>query len=168
MLLLMMMFVVQCVAEKTPDGQHFILNGEKKWITNGVYADFFTVAVRTGGKGAGGLSLLLVERTMPGVTTKQVRASFLPPLLLFLLLQGSLSLHPLKLEGGRGERTSVYQNPGSSGGHARGRGGSSGSCGAFVANAGPLLLLPGIARGKRFPRQQRQIFRPGHKGPAGT
>jgi hypothetical protein len=47
------------------------LNGEKKWITNGIFADYFTVACRTGGPGAGGISLLLVERG-PGVTTKQM------------------------------------------------------------------------------------------------
>merc|ERR1712188_158681 len=34
-------------AVKTPDGKSYIVNGQKKWITNGVFADFFTVAVRT-------------------------------------------------------------------------------------------------------------------------
>ncbi|KAI9259106.1 acyl-CoA dehydrogenase/oxidase [Helicostylum pulchrum] len=51
-------------------GDHYILNGEKKWITQGAYADFYTVACRTGGTGMGGVSLLLVERTMPGVTAR--------------------------------------------------------------------------------------------------
>uniref|UniRef100_A0A0G4FF44 Cytochrome b5 heme-binding domain-containing protein n=1 Tax=Chromera velia CCMP2878 TaxID=1169474 RepID=A0A0G4FF44_9ALVE len=59
-------------ATKTPDGKHYILNGEKKWITNGVFADFFTVACRTGGPGMGGVSLLLVERSMAGVSTRQM------------------------------------------------------------------------------------------------
>lgn len=63
---------LQCTAEKTPDGKHYIVNGEKKWITNGVFADYFTVAVRTGGAGHKGISLLLIERSMPGVTTKQM------------------------------------------------------------------------------------------------
>merc|ERR1712100_833529 len=62
-------------AVKTPDGKHYIVNGEKKWITNGVFADFFTVAVRTGGDGMGGVSLLLIEKTMPGVTTKRMKCS---------------------------------------------------------------------------------------------
>lgn len=62
-------------AKKTPDGKHYIVNGEKKWITNGVFADFFTVAVRTGGPGMGGLSLLLIERGMPGLTTRQMQCS---------------------------------------------------------------------------------------------
>ncbi|XP_049848723.1 uncharacterized protein LOC126316672 [Schistocerca gregaria] len=60
-------------AKLTPDGKHFIVNGEKKWITNGVFADYFTVAVRTGGKGMGGISLLLIEKTMPGVRTTQMK-----------------------------------------------------------------------------------------------
>ncbi|KAJ3219098.1 hypothetical protein HDU67_002754 [Dinochytrium kinnereticum] len=62
-------------AKKTPDGKHYILNGEKKWITNGVFADYFTVAARTGGPGMGGLSLILVERNMPGVTTRHMPCS---------------------------------------------------------------------------------------------
>ena len=62
-------------AKKTEDGKHYIVNGEKKWITNGVFADYFTVAVRTGGPGMKGVSLLLIERTMPGVTTRQMKCS---------------------------------------------------------------------------------------------
>lgn len=58
-------------AKKTPCGKYYIVNGEKKWITNGVFADYFTVAVRTGGPGRHGVSFLLVERG-PGVTTKQM------------------------------------------------------------------------------------------------
>jgi len=52
-------------------GDHFLLNGSKKWITNGIYADYFTVACRTGGKGSKGLSMLLVERG-PGITTTKM------------------------------------------------------------------------------------------------
>lgn len=58
-------------AKKSPCGKYYILNGEKKWITNGVFADYFTVACRTGGPGAKGVSFLVVERG-PGVTTKQM------------------------------------------------------------------------------------------------
>lgn len=49
-------FKYRAEARKTPDGKHYIVNGEKKWITNGVFADYFTVAVRTGGPGMGGVS----------------------------------------------------------------------------------------------------------------
>jgi len=66
---------LQTTAKKSPDGKHYIVNGEKKWITNGVFADFFTVAVRTGGPGMGGVSLILIERGMPGVTTRQMQCS---------------------------------------------------------------------------------------------
>jgi len=59
-------------AKKTEDGKHYIVNGEKKWITNGIWSDFFTVAVRTGGKGMGGISLLLIEKDMPGVVTRRM------------------------------------------------------------------------------------------------
>jgi alkylation response protein AidB-like acyl-CoA dehydrogenase len=58
---------IQCEAKKTPDGQFYIVNGEKKWITNGFYADYFVTAVRTG-QGNTGISVLLIERG-PGVKT---------------------------------------------------------------------------------------------------
>merc|ERR1719188_573550 len=59
------------------DGNHYILNGEKKWITNGIFADYFTVAARTGSQkdGMKGISLLLVEKTMPGVNTRKMKCS---------------------------------------------------------------------------------------------
>lgn len=49
-----------------------IFPGLKKWITCGTFADYFTVAVRTGEEGSGmmGVSLLLVERDRPGVSTR--------------------------------------------------------------------------------------------------
>ncbi|KAF5227308.1 hypothetical protein FOXYS1_16108, partial [Fusarium oxysporum] len=51
-----------CEAKLSEDGKHYIVNGEKKWITNGIWADYFTVAVRTGETGMNGVSLLLIER----------------------------------------------------------------------------------------------------------
>lgn len=62
-------------AKLTPDGKYYVVNGEKKWITNGVFADYFTVAVRTGGRGMAGVSLLLIERDFPGVKTTQMKCS---------------------------------------------------------------------------------------------
>lgn len=50
------------------DGDHFIVNGAKTFITSGVRADFVVTAVRTGGPGAGGVSLLVIERGTPGFT----------------------------------------------------------------------------------------------------
>lgn len=50
------------------DGDHYIVNGSKTFITSGVRADYYTVAVRTGDPGFGGVSLLLMEKGMPGFT----------------------------------------------------------------------------------------------------
>jgi len=48
------------------EGGHYVVNGEKAFITSGMRADYVTVAVRTGGPGAAGISLLLVEGDCPG------------------------------------------------------------------------------------------------------
>jgi acyl-CoA dehydrogenase len=52
------------------DGDHYLVNGEKTFITSGVRADYYTVAVRTNPdiKGAGGVSLLLIEGDTPGIS----------------------------------------------------------------------------------------------------
>jgi acyl-CoA dehydrogenase len=50
------------------DGDHYVVNGEKTFITSGVRADYLTVAVRTGGEGASGVSLLLIEGDTPGLS----------------------------------------------------------------------------------------------------
>jgi acyl-CoA dehydrogenase len=50
------------------EGDHYVVNGTKTFITGGVRADFVTTAVRTGGPGHGGISLLVVEKGMPGFT----------------------------------------------------------------------------------------------------
>jgi acyl-CoA dehydrogenase len=47
-------------------GDRYIVNGAKTFITSGIRADVVTVAVRTGGPGRGGLSLLVIERDTPG------------------------------------------------------------------------------------------------------
>ncbi len=52
----------------TREGGEFVVNGEKTFITSGVRADYYTVAVRTGGPGAAGVSLLLIERDRAGFT----------------------------------------------------------------------------------------------------
>ncbi|KPM34179.1 hypothetical protein AK830_g12390 [Neonectria ditissima] len=62
---------LNCEAKLSEDGKHFIVNGEKKWITNGIWSDYFTTAVRTGGPGMNGVSLLLIERG-EGVSTRRM------------------------------------------------------------------------------------------------
>ncbi|KAK0649373.1 acyl-CoA dehydrogenase/oxidase [Cercophora newfieldiana] len=61
-----------CEAKLSEDGKHYIVNGEKKWITNGIWCDYFTTAVRTGGPGMNGVSLLLIERDFGGVSTRRM------------------------------------------------------------------------------------------------
>lgn len=56
------------------DGDHFVLNGEKTWISNGGIADIYTVFARTGeAPGARGLSAFIVAAGLPGfkVTERQ-------------------------------------------------------------------------------------------------
>lgn len=50
------------------DGQFYVVNGSKTFITSGMRADFITTAVRTGDAGMGGISLLVIEAGMPGFT----------------------------------------------------------------------------------------------------
>ena len=57
-------------------GDYYIVNGIKKWITGGLMADFFTTAVRTGGEGFAGVSLLLLERSMPGIRVRKMETQF--------------------------------------------------------------------------------------------
>lgn len=57
------------------DGNCYVVNGEKTFITSGIRADYFTVAVRTNpdDKSAGGVSLLLIERDTPGFTRTSLK-----------------------------------------------------------------------------------------------
>lgn len=50
------------------DGDTYVVNGAKTFITSGVRADFVVTAVRTGGPGAAGISLLVIEKGTPGFT----------------------------------------------------------------------------------------------------
>jgi len=52
------------------EGDYYVVNGNKKWITGGMFADYAVVAARTGGKGMGGLSLLLVDTKLPGFSAR--------------------------------------------------------------------------------------------------
>jgi len=48
------------------DGDHYVVNGAKTYITSAVRGDYVVTAVRTGGPGAAGVSLLVVEKGTPG------------------------------------------------------------------------------------------------------
>ncbi|MCT1530887.1 acyl-CoA dehydrogenase family protein [Sphingobacterium daejeonense] len=56
------------------EGDHFVVNGSKTFITNGYYGDFFITAVKTDPKaGKKGVSLLLINRNAAGVTANKIK-----------------------------------------------------------------------------------------------
>ncbi len=55
------------------DGDHYVVSGAKSFITSGMRADFITTAVRTGGPGMGGVSLLLIEGDTPRLTRSPLK-----------------------------------------------------------------------------------------------
>jgi len=76
---------IRTTAEKTADGKHYVINGTKKWITNGMFCDYFVVGCKT----AKGFSVILVERG-DGVETTRIKTSY-------STYVGTLSLHPKSL-----------------------------------------------------------------------
>jgi acyl-CoA dehydrogenase len=54
------------------DGNHFVINGSKTFITGGMKSDFFVVGARTGGDGLGGISLFFVEADAPGFSRTSI------------------------------------------------------------------------------------------------
>jgi alkylation response protein AidB-like acyl-CoA dehydrogenase len=58
------------------EGDFYVVSGQKKWITGGNMADYFTLACRTGGAGGGGLSLLLVDRNTAGIDIRKMPTQF--------------------------------------------------------------------------------------------
>lgn len=67
---------ITTTATKTKDGKFYVINGEKKWITNGFWSDYAAMAVRTGGPGPGGLSMIVCPlKGHPGVTMRRLKVS---------------------------------------------------------------------------------------------
>jgi len=62
---------IRTTATLTPDGKHYIVRGTKKWITNGMFSDYFV----TGCKTDKGFSVLLIERD-EAVETKLIKTSY--------------------------------------------------------------------------------------------
>lgn len=55
------------------DGDHYVLNGNKCFVTNGAYADIFIIAAMTDkSKGTKGITTFIVEKNSPGLTVGQV------------------------------------------------------------------------------------------------
>ncbi|KAI3577739.1 acyl-CoA dehydrogenase/oxidase [Fusarium oxysporum f. sp. albedinis] len=59
---------ITTTAERSPCGKFYIVNGEKKWITNGIWSHYATMAVRTGGPGASGVTMRRMK-TSGGTTS---------------------------------------------------------------------------------------------------
>jgi acyl-CoA dehydrogenase len=57
------------------DGDYYVVNGEKTFITSGMRADFITTAVRTnpGNKGAEGISVLVIDGDTPGLSRTELK-----------------------------------------------------------------------------------------------
>ncbi len=55
------------------DGDDYVINGSKVFITNGTISDYVTTAVRTSGEGYGGISLIVVPTDTPGLTRKRLK-----------------------------------------------------------------------------------------------
>jgi len=55
------------------EGDYYVVNGQKKFISGGHIADYFVTAVRTGAEGMGGVSVLLIEKDSPGVTVRRLK-----------------------------------------------------------------------------------------------
>ncbi len=49
-----------------PEGDHYVVNGSKTYITSAVRGDYVVAAVRTGGPGAAGISMLVIDKGTPG------------------------------------------------------------------------------------------------------
>lgn len=60
--------VAQLTTRATREGDYYIINGSKTYITGGMRADWFSTAVRTGDDGAGGVSMLVIPSDTKGVT----------------------------------------------------------------------------------------------------
>ncbi|KAJ3567143.1 hypothetical protein NPX13_g6873 [Xylaria arbuscula] len=66
---------LKTTAKKSADGTHYVVSGTKKWITGSPWATHMTTAVRTGGSGARGISLLVIPLSLPGVSVRKIHNS---------------------------------------------------------------------------------------------
>ncbi|HRH85705.1 MAG TPA: acyl-CoA dehydrogenase family protein [Rubrivivax sp.] len=64
--------VAEVTCRAKPDGDHYVVSGEKTWISNGGYSDFCMVIVRTSDEGARGLSMILVDRQEHGYESRNI------------------------------------------------------------------------------------------------
>jgi alkylation response protein AidB-like acyl-CoA dehydrogenase len=62
-------------AEKSADGKSYILNGEKKWVTQGLWATHALIGARTGPAGPKGLSVFIVDLSTKGLSKRKLENS---------------------------------------------------------------------------------------------
>lgn len=62
---------LKTTAKRTEDGKFFIVNGMKKFITNGIFCDYFTTAVQS----EKGMTMLVIEKNLPGVKTRHMKCT---------------------------------------------------------------------------------------------
>ncbi|MFK7980099.1 MAG: acyl-CoA dehydrogenase family protein [Saprospiraceae bacterium] len=65
--------VASLTTKAVRDGDHFVINGSKTFISNGVLSDYIVAAVRTGGPGAKGVSMVIIDRDTPGVSATKLK-----------------------------------------------------------------------------------------------
>jgi len=65
--------VASLTTKAVRDGDHFVINGSKTFISNGVLSDYIVAAVRTGGPGAKGVSMIIIDRDTPGVSATKLK-----------------------------------------------------------------------------------------------
>ncbi|KAF7562878.1 hypothetical protein G7046_g1226 [Stylonectria norvegica] len=66
---------LKTTARKTNDGHYYVVSGHKKWISGGLSATHMTTAVRTGGPGAEGVSVIVIPLGLPGVIRRKIKNS---------------------------------------------------------------------------------------------
>ena len=66
---------IETTAVKSPDGKFYVVNGYKKWITGAPWATHMTTAVRTGGAGMVGISVLVIPMNSKGLSHRKVHNS---------------------------------------------------------------------------------------------
>ncbi|TVY29339.1 Acyl-CoA dehydrogenase [Lachnellula hyalina] len=62
-------------ADKSKDGKHYVLNGQKKWVTQGQWATHALCAARTGGPGPKGVSVFIVDLSTKGIARTKMENS---------------------------------------------------------------------------------------------
>lgn len=65
---------LKTTARLSADGSEYVVSGNKKFITGGTKVGWFSTLVRTGGKGLGGVSLLLIPAGAPGISIRRLKA----------------------------------------------------------------------------------------------